>query len=143
MHRPFGIHLAALLMACALVLDLIVALTINPSEATVIRSVMTYTPARLFVGSIIRTLIAAAFVVAFWNGVNWARWAVIIYSIYTMLSVLGIASAWQWSPSLAALSVYKVALAVFLLVYLSLRSTRDWFALRTSLIREKSTIPNR
>lgn len=136
MQRPFGIQLATLLMVCALVMNQTIAFTFTPEGLPFPTSALP--KGQLIIGSLILNLIAAAFVVAFWNGMNWVRWLVIIDSVYKIVSLINLPNLWNWSPSMAVFEIYEAALGVFLLVYLSLRSTHIWFTERTRINRANS-----
>ena len=122
-------------MGCAIVMDQAVAFTVSLPGGLPITP---FQVAWVGYGSLVLNLIAALFVLAFWNGINWVRWAVMIYSVYTIVELANVAGMWVWDHSMAILYVYKAALGIYLLVYLNLRSTRAWFTEHTRINRENS-----
>jgi hypothetical protein len=87
-----------------------------------------------FIAFVIALLVIELLVLyQFWLGQNWARWLVLLDCLIQFLNLW---NEHRWhvmhpgiyiSPIRLPLILCKVALAVFLLVYLNTRKVRDWF----------------
>lgn len=73
------------------------------------------------------SLLALVFVLFYWLGHEWARWAVMIYSVWTLIWIFGIMTAFHRSGLNGLVSIAKDVLSIFLLWHLNTAPIRAWF----------------
>lgn len=115
-------------MGVAIVIGLVVALVSTPIVPSNLMHSSFAIPLWLRAGAVLVAFIETVFVLAYWNGVNWARWFVMLDSVLCLAVLLGLKRTWHTSPFDAGLLVSKALLAGFLLVYLNTRTVREWFS---------------
>jgi len=141
MKRPLRIEIAVYLMAAVVVMSLAVAWTTEPPPGLILY-VSTYTG----VGATIVAIVEGAAILAFWNRMQWARTAVIVFSVlwlaniavvefrliatHSLLSVLK--EVWESDPSYMLLIGAKILLFIYLLAWLNSREARAWFNRRAN-----------
>jgi hypothetical protein len=82
------------------------------------------------------------FIVAYANGMNWVRWAVMAYSLIYIVSLRWTGSLWDYSHLDAGFDFFKACLGLFLMVYLNLPATKRWFAEETRRKRSRPPLNN-
>jgi len=73
------------------------------------------------------SLVALVFVLFYWLGHEWARWAVMIYSVWTLLMMFTIVKTFQMSHLNGSVMVAKDLLSIFLLWHLNTAPIKAWF----------------
>lgn len=94
-------------------------------------------------GATIVALLEGAIVLAFWNRMSWAMWAVLILALLWLAHLLlwilpwgSLQTAWREDWSYVALMIAKFFLALYLLSYLSSEEARSWFGGREDFTAE-------
>jgi hypothetical protein len=132
MQRPSSINLTAGLMVLFVVFGVytifttpIVMPSTMPQTATPISpsafAAMAHGTAALF------SLIALVFVLFYWLGHEWARWAVMIYSVWTLLWIFAIVKTFQLSHLNGAVTLAKDLVSIYLLWNLNTAPVKAWF----------------
>lgn len=128
MQRPSGVTLTAALMAVLTLVGLVVAfimpLPIVPTGTAVPSSLFT---TFAHVGGIIGAIISAVFIFLYWQGYSWMRWVVMIYSIFPIIGLVRIKTAFATYPLSGVESLVSALLAVYLLWYLNTPPVKAWF----------------
>jgi hypothetical protein len=73
------------------------------------------------------SLLAAVFVLFYWLGQEWARWAVMIYSVWTLLWMFAIVATFRRSHLNGMVTLAKDIFSIFLLWHLNTAPIRAWF----------------
>jgi hypothetical protein len=128
MQRPSGVTYTAAVMVLTTILGIIGALTGtlpatptgSPASPQMIAMVV---HASVFLGAII----GAIFIFLYWKGYSWVRWAVMIYCLFPLVSLISIKKTFAISPISGASVIINVVLAIFLLYYLNTEPVRAWF----------------
>jgi hypothetical protein len=131
MQKPTGVTVTAGIMALSIIAGLAFAFTrpLPPMPAMPNSPISASGYGGIVHGVVIVfSLIAAVFVWFYWNGHNWARWLVMIDSVYQIYKLIHISTAWSTSHVAGGLLVVDAALAAFLLWYLNTREIRNWFS---------------
>jgi hypothetical protein len=132
MQRPSSINLTAGLMVLLVAIGLYSALTfpivMPPSMSQTATPINLSTLAAIVHGiAICFSLIALIFVLFYWLGHEWARWAVMIYSVWTILHLFKFSKNWQTSHLVAELMIADALLGIFLLWHLNTVPIKAWF----------------
>lgn len=131
MKRPDGIKFTTMLMASAVFLHLVAALAsplpvrLNESHGALIFifSVL----AAAIVGVLI--VIVESFVLWFyWRGLNWSRWTVVVGCLLCFVSLRHFFGGPAVTRGHEVIIFYRIAIAIFIMVYLTTPSARGWFA---------------
>ena len=136
MERPLRVEIATYLMAAGIIMSLAIAWTTSPlARFTIFISTNTG------IGATIVALLQGAIVLAFWNRMKWAIWAVLFLSLLWLVHMLlwllpwgNLQVAWRQDWSYVLLLVAKFLLALFLLSYLNTSEARSWFNRRVAFI---------
>jgi hypothetical protein len=124
--RPLGVTIVTLLMAAGLIAGLIPIAAILSQHHP-----FPYDPSATLYGLsfiLIPWIIYATVLFFFWRGREWALWLIMAYAALTLcMAPATIQRQWATLHSFPPLSAAGIALSLFLLVYLNLRSTRAWF----------------
>jgi len=130
MERPFRVELATYLMAAGILMSLAVAWTTSPPPGFTI-----FISTNTGIGATIVALIQGAIVLAFWNRMSWAMWAVLVLSLIWLVHMLvwllpwgSLQLAWRQDWSYVVLLFAKFFLALFLLSYLASNEARSWLS---------------
>src|ERR1700722_5423200 len=130
MERPFRVELATYLMAAGILMSLAVAWTPSPPPGFTI-----FISTNTGIGATIVALIQGAIVLAFWNRMSWAMWAVLVLSLIWLVHMLvwllpwgSLQLAWRQDWSYVVLLFAKFFLALFLLSYLASNEARSWLS---------------
>jgi len=119
MQRPSGVTYTAAVMVLTTILGIIGNLT-----GTLPPQMMaTFVHASAFVSAII----GGIFIFLYWKGYSWVRWAVMIYCLVPLASLITIKNIFAISPINGVSVVINVVLAIFLLYYLNTAPVRVWF----------------
>jgi len=73
------------------------------------------------------SLIALVFVLFYWLGHEWARWAVMIYSVWTLLWMFTIVKTFHLSHLNGSVALAKDLFSIFLLWNLNIAPVKAWF----------------
>lgn len=136
MQRPIGVTITAILMVVNVVVDVTLSLisptVVAPAERANGPEFSVLVIA-LHIALVAFVLIQLVVVVYYWLGRSWARWFVLVGSIFYLIGLKDLPSQWQRHHSYppAILTVGSAVLAVYLLWYLHTRDIRDWFARAT------------
>jgi hypothetical protein len=112
-HRPLGVAISAILLH---ILNLLTFMFIRWNEPD------TLVLAALFILYICFTAIV---IHAYWMGQSWARWLILIRSVWMLVSIKMLAVE---GGIYRGQGVVERVLAIILLVYLNMPSVRGWFA---------------
>jgi len=128
MARPLRVEIATYLMAAGIIMSLAIAWTTSPPSGFTI-----FISTNTGIGATIVALIEGAIVLAFWNRMSWAMWAVLVLSLLWLVHMLvwllpwgNLQVAWHQDWSYVVLLVAKFFLALFLLSYLATSEARFW-----------------
>jgi len=128
MERPLRVEIATYLMAAGIIMSLAIAWTTSPPPGFTI-----FISTNTGIGATIVALLEGAIVLAFWNRVSWAMWAVLALSLLWLVHMLlwllpwgNLQLAWHQDWSYVVLLFAKFFLALFLLSYLASNEARDW-----------------
>ncbi len=134
MKRPDGIKLTTALMAIAVFLHLVAALASSiPIRLSESHSGPT------FIFSVLATAVVGIAIVLFesivlwfyWSGLNWARWAVFAGCLLCFVSLRHFFGGPAVSRGREIIIFYRMAIAIFIMAYLTTSAARDWFAPRS------------
>jgi hypothetical protein len=103
---------------------------------------VTYAAAAVVMGFIFYIGVGGFILLAFHNGMNWARLVVLIVSGLNVLGVLGLSrilALWAVNRPWVVDRMYDFAISIFFLIYLNLPETRTWFRTRTAFRRAMKT----
>lgn len=130
MDRPLRVEIATYLMAAGIMMSLAVAWTTSPPPGFTI-----FISTNTGIGATIVALIQGAIVLAFWNRMSWAIWAVLVLSLIWLVHMLvwllpwgSLQLAWRQDWSYVVLLFAKFFLALFLLSYLASNEARSWLS---------------
>jgi hypothetical protein len=130
MKRPLRVEIATYLMAAGIVMSLAVAWTTSPPPGFTI-----FISTNTGIGATIVALVEGAIVLAFWNRMSWAMWAVLGLSLIWLVHMLAwllpwgsLQLAWRQDWSYVVLLFAKFFLALFLLSYLASNEARSWLS---------------
>jgi hypothetical protein len=130
MKRPFRVELATYLMAAGIIMSLAVAWTTSPPPGFTI-----FISTNTGLGATFVALLEGAIVLAFWNRMSWAMWAVLVLSLLWLVHMLvwflpwgSLQLAWRQDWSYVVLMFAKFFLALFLISYLSSNEARSWLS---------------
>lgn len=131
MKRPDGIKLTTALMAIALFLHLVAALAgpvpLRLSESHGVSTFIFTVLAAAVVG--VAIVIFESFVLWFyWSGLNWARWTVVAGCLLCFVSLRHFFGGPAVSRGHEVIIFYRMAIAIFIMAYLSTPAARGWFA---------------
>jgi hypothetical protein len=127
MQKPTGVTVTSALMAVAILIGLALAFTV----ALPAMPASTLSPALIVAlvhgVAVFFSVVAAVFVWFYWKGQDWARWLVMIYSLYCLYSLIHLRRTWTLSHFSAEFIAAKAVLALYLLWYLNTAGVRAWF----------------
>ncbi len=131
MKRPDGIKLATALMAIAVFLHLVAVLAsplpmlLNESHGLIRFSFTVFAAAVLGVAMVFLEGLVLWF---FWRGLSWARWTVVAGCLLAFVSLRHFFGGPAVSRGHELIIFYRMAIAAFILIYLSMQPARRWFA---------------
>jgi hypothetical protein len=131
MQRPIGVTITAILMVFNAFADIVISVVAphatapNPHSGGPV-----FTPVVIAVHVALITCMALGFftVWSYWRGRPWARWLVLAGCIYYLTGIRFLPSQFHRSPFGAALTIFSVALSLFLIGYLYTLDVRIWFS---------------
>jgi hypothetical protein len=132
MQRPSSINLTAGLMVLFVAFGLYTTFTTPIVMPPTMPQTATPISPSMFAGmahgmAVFFSLIALVFVLFYWLGHEWARWAVMICSVWNLLWIFTIATAFHRSHLNGAVTVAKDLLSIFLLWHLNTAPIKAWF----------------
>jgi hypothetical protein len=77
--------------------------------------------------AVIGALIAAVFIVFYSKGENWARWVIMVASVFYLIGGFVAIKMLSISPPKAYLSFAEALFAIYLLYYLNTAPVKAWF----------------
>jgi hypothetical protein len=134
MKRPDGINLTTALMAIAVYLHLVAALAsplpIRLNESHGLLTLLFTVLATAVVGIAI-VLFESIVLWFYWSGRNWARWTVVVGCLLCFVSLRHFFGGPVVSQGREIIIFYRMAIAIFIMAYLTTSAARDWFAPRS------------
>ncbi len=131
MKRPYGIKVTTALMAVAVFFHLVSALASPlPLRLNESHGILT------FIFTVLAAAVVGVFIVLFegfvlwfyWRGLNWSRWAVVLGCLLCFVSLRHFFGGPPTSRGHELIIVYRMAIAAFILFYLSTPPARLWFS---------------
>lgn len=131
MKRPDGIKLVTALMAIAVFLHLVAVLAsplpmLLSESHGLIRFSLTVAAAAII--GVLMVLLESLVLWFFWRGLSWARWIVIAGCLLAFVSLRHFFGGPVVSRGHGLIILYRMAIAAFILIYLSMPPARRWFA---------------
>lgn len=130
MKAPTGIKLTTFLMATVVLLHLVAALASDlPRRWNVSRGLFAYS-ATVFgvaVAGLVFVLFESMVLWFYWHRRNWARWVVLAGCVLAFVSLRHFLVGPPVNHGRTMIIVYRMAVAVVEMVYLSTREARWWF----------------
>ena len=141
MKKPLRVEIAVYLMVAAIVMSLAVAWTTDPPPGLIL-----YVSTHTGFGATIVAIVEGAAILAFWNRMEWARTAVVVFSALWLANIALIeykliathsffttlSEDWELDPSYMLLTYAKILLFIYLLISLNSREARTWFTRRAN-----------
>jgi hypothetical protein len=132
MQRPSSINLTSGLMVLFIILGVYAAFRtpiVMPPNMNQTATPISPATLSMFVHvmALIGAVIAAVFVLFYWLGHEWARWAAMIYSGWIILMMFSFMKTWQLSHFNGTLMLSRVVVGIFLLWHLNTAPIKAWF----------------
>ncbi len=131
MKRPDGIKLTTALMAIAVFLHLVAVLAsplpVRLNESHGLLTFFFTVLAAAIVGLVI-VIFESLVLWFYWRGLNWSRWTVVAGCLLCFISLRHFFGGPAVSRGHEVIIFYRMAIAIFIMVYLTTPSARGWFA---------------
>jgi hypothetical protein len=128
MNPPSAVRITTALMFLSILLGIAVAFTqplpATPTSATIPSSSLMMI---VHVGIVVISLLEAVFVFFYYKGQNWARWLVMLDSLYQLILLIRVGKAWSISHISGSLVIANALLAIYLLYYLNSVEAKRYF----------------